>query len=142
MRLHCKTYILIIDNDALTILDIDSIGGPNPTLPEDTINPSKPDLFSSCVIHINANRLGSPECSLVTTILSLLDSHLLRVTELLPFELEFLDLTVHPLVRSALHLAKSTLEVVLVVSVHNTENDDLTIHDLAGVRRGHFRDER
>ncbi len=40
-----KTYLFIIDDDAITLRDINTVRSPQPALPEDTVDPRKGDGF-------------------------------------------------------------------------------------------------
>jgi hypothetical protein len=136
-----KTYVLIVNDDALTISSINSVRGADPSLPECTVNPGEAYFFAPSVVHIDTNSLGSPERSLVISVLCLLNAHLLRVTELLALQLEFLDLSIHPFIGGALHFSESAVESHLILVVQNTENNNLAVHDLARIGGGELRDE-
>lgn len=41
-----QTYLFIIDDNAITIRDIDTVCSPQPALPEDAVDPRESDRFS------------------------------------------------------------------------------------------------
>lgn len=134
-----KTYVLIINDNTISILGVNTVSGTNPSLPENGINPSKADLLAVGLVHVDANSLGLAQGTLVTAIVSLVNAKLLGITELLSFMLEQKNLLVHPLVGGALQLALGSQEAFLVLSVDDAENDDLAIHDLTGIGGRHLR---
>lgn len=130
---------MVVDNDALPGHGIDSVRSAEPSLPKDGIDKGEAYLLPARVVHVDADRLGSPERALVVAILGLCDPHLLGITKLLPLKLELLDLPVHPVVGRALHLTKRTLEANLVFAVQDAQNNNLAVHDLARVGGGELR---
>lgn len=111
------THILIVDDDAVAVLNVDTIRRADPPLPEHTVDPRKRDLLFVRHVHVDADRLSLPQRPVVVAVLRLLDAQLLRVAQLLPLQLEQLHLLVHPLVGRALHLPLRARECVLVVPV-------------------------
>jgi hypothetical protein len=134
------TYIFIVDDDALTVFDIDSVCSPDPAFPEDAVDPRETDLGARNVIHVDADRLGIPECSLVVLVLGFFDAELLRIAELLSLKLEGSLLLVNPLKRRALQLTLRENEFVGTITVQYAQDDKLAIHDLASVGSSHLGD--
>ena len=77
--------LLIIDDDLFTICDADSESGTNPTFPEYAIHPREADFLSLNIIHVDSNALRRPQCSLIVTVLGLLNPELLCVSKFLTF---------------------------------------------------------
>lgn len=127
------THVFVIDDHSLTILHIYPVGATDPSLPKDTVNPSECHLFPLRLVHVDPDALSGPQGPCIAAVLGLVDAQLLGVAELLALELEQLDLLVHPLVGGALHLALGALEGVVVVPVEDPQDDELAVHDLAGV---------
>ncbi|KAI6751591.1 hypothetical protein HG531_006287 [Fusarium graminearum] len=127
-----ETYIFFVDDDTLTISHINVIGASNPPLPKDAINPGKTNLLTTGRVHVNLDSLGIAKTTLVVTALSLFDSHLLCISELLTLELKLLNLAVHPLICSVLELQDGVLKTVLIVTVKNGKHNQLVCFEILG----------
>lgn len=134
-----KTYIFVVDDYTVTILDINTIGGAHPALPEVAIYPGKANSLLVILADGNAHILGSPQGALVITVIGFLNTQLFGITEFGSLKTEKLNLLVHPLKGGLLQFALGLLEIVGTAAAKNTENDKLSIHDLSSVRSGKLR---
>ena len=51
------TYVLVVDDDALAFFDVYTVGGLDPALPEDAVNPCEADTRAFNFIHVDADAL-------------------------------------------------------------------------------------
>src|SRR5579871_511605 len=91
------THIFVVDAHSLSFGHVDTVCGPDPSLPEIAIYPGEVDARSK-VLFSNGNDslLCIPECSLVVPIFGFFDTELFCIPHFLSFKLEELCLLVHP----------------------------------------------
>ena len=53
-------YVLVVDDDSFTILDLNSVRGPDPPLPEHAIHPREPHLLSIFLADPDLDTFGLP----------------------------------------------------------------------------------
>jgi hypothetical protein len=74
------TYVLVVDDDALALFDIHAVGGLDPALPEDAVDPCEAHARPLDLVHVDADAFGVAQCALVVFVLGFFDAELLRVT--------------------------------------------------------------
>lgn len=84
--LRWVTYLFIIDDDAITVRDVDTKSGSEPALPENAIDPGEGNWFSE-VFFSDANSLAFrlSQGALVVPVLGFVDAELFRVSHFLTF---------------------------------------------------------
>ena len=74
------TYVLIVDDNTLAFFDVHAVGGLDPALPEDAVDPCEAHARALDLVHVDADALGIAQCALVVFILGFFDAKLLRIT--------------------------------------------------------------
>lgn len=54
------THVLVVDDDPLSVVDVDAVRCPYPAFPEDTVHPREADLFLVIFPDIDMDALRSP----------------------------------------------------------------------------------
>jgi hypothetical protein len=74
------TYVLVVDDDALAFFDVYTVGGLDPALPEDAVDPCEAHARPLNLVHVDTDALGVAQCALVVFIFGFFNAELLRVT--------------------------------------------------------------
>lgn len=69
-----QAYIFIVDDHTVTILNINTVGGAEPALPEVAVHPGKTDGLLVILTDGDAHVLGSPQSALVVAVISFLNA--------------------------------------------------------------------
>jgi hypothetical protein len=134
-----ETHVFIVDNNPCTILlNINTVSGANPSLPENTINPSKVHLLLSR--HVDPGVLSCLDRTVIVSIFRLLKTQLLGVTQTLTLCSLLLCTLGHELHSGLLELLLGKGKVVGLLTVQDSENNDVVVHDLVGVGGGKLGD--